>query len=75
MRKGTDVTFPDVARYLGYAPITAPYTDGERWMLDNAVNDLKKDGCKYLIVATGGGHEIWRPRDELKTITGSVPQC
>jgi hypothetical protein len=63
----TEVIYPEVARSLGFVALTVPYTVDERWMLTRAVDTLKATARKFLIVASGGGHEIWIPKSDIKT--------
>ena len=49
------------AKQQGLGRLTTPYKlPSEQWMLENAINDMKRGGIKHAIVRVPGGVELWR---------------
>jgi hypothetical protein len=44
-----------------FRPLAGPYTEAEKWMLENVIADLKRGGIDFRIVGIGNQQvEIWR---------------
>lgn len=69
-----EITHTDALTALkeGFKSITTPYTPEQKWMLENALRDLRNVPHRVVLVKhwTANGPalypEIWRKRSELK---------